>query len=175
MVDPEEEKARQKAEELARKGKPEEKAKGKELPSPTEPKLFKLLAEIKTAIEGKEYQEAHHIDRLITSIDKLTTAVNQIGAVSLLTGAKADTTPVKTETPEDAQAGPKASALEEIKVMFPNDLQKLLAFEDVGDSIKISPRQFLGSENFAKIASIVRDINGEYISAGKKSHFKVDK
>jgi len=37
----------------------------------------------------------------------------------------------------------------------------------------IKPRQFLGSENFAKIASTVRGIGGEYISAGKESHFRV--
>jgi hypothetical protein len=34
---------------------------------------------------------------------------------------------------------------------------------------------FLGSENFAKIASAVRGMGGEYISAGKDSHFRVPK
>ena len=31
------------------------------------------------------------------------------------------------------------------------------------------------AENFAKIASIVRGAGGEYISAGKESHFRIPK
>lgn len=179
MVDPEEEKARQAAEEAKKRkeaGKQEETGKG--LPSPTEPKLFKLLGEIKDAIQGKEYQEAHHIDRLIKSVDALTEAVNNIRAVPLLAGKTEEKGKDKDVIlNKDAQTaeGPKASALEEIKVTFPNDMQKLLTFEDKGDHIRVAPRQFLGSENFAKIASIVRDLEGEYVSAGKESHFKVGK
>jgi hypothetical protein len=33
----------------------------------------------------------------------------------------------------------------------------------------------LGSENIAKIASAMRGMGGEYISAGKDSHFRVPK
>jgi hypothetical protein len=65
--------------------------------------------------------------------------------------------------------------LEDIKMMFPEELEALLSFEDKGEFIMIKPRQFLGSENFAKIASIVRSAGGEYKSAGKDSHFKVPK
>jgi hypothetical protein len=39
----------------------------------------------------------------------------------------------------------------------------------------VKPRQFLGSENFAKIASIARGMGGDYISAGKESHFRIPK
>jgi hypothetical protein len=49
----------------------------------------------------------------------------------------------------------------------------LLSFEEKVEYIIIKPRQFLGSENFAKIASIVRGIGGDYVSAGKESHFRV--
>jgi hypothetical protein len=65
--------------------------------------------------------------------------------------------------------------IEDIKMMFPEELESLLTFEDRGDFIMIKPRQFLGSENFAKVASIVRSAGGEYKSAGKESHFKVPK
>jgi hypothetical protein len=51
----------------------------------------------------------------------------------------------------------------------------LLNIEERNDYIIIKPRQFLGSENFAKIASAVRGMGGEYISAGKDSHFRVPK
>jgi hypothetical protein len=58
---------------------------------------------------------------------------------------------------------------------FPEDLENLLNFEEKPDYIMVKPRQFLGSENFAKIASAVRGMGGEYISAGKDSHFRVPK
>ena len=58
---------------------------------------------------------------------------------------------------------------------FPEDLEALLGFQEKGDYIMVKPRQFLGSENFAKIASAVRGMGGEYISAGKDSHFRVPK
>jgi hypothetical protein len=69
----------------------------------------------------------------------------------------------------------RAKAVEDIKMMFPEDLESLLNFEEKEDYVIIKPRQFLGSENFAKIASIVRGIGGDYISAGKASHFRVPK
>jgi len=51
----------------------------------------------------------------------------------------------------------------------------MLIFEESGKFIIVKPRRFLGSDNFAKIASIVRNLGGEYISAGRNSHFKVPK
>jgi len=51
----------------------------------------------------------------------------------------------------------------------------MLHFEEEAEYIIIKPRRFLGSENFAKIASIVRGAGGEYISAGKESHFRVSR
>jgi hypothetical protein len=74
-----------------------------------------------------------------------------------------------------APAAPKAQNLEDLRMMFPQDLDTMLAFEDKGDYVMIKPKQFLGSENFAKIASTVRGIGGEYISAGRDSHFRVYK
>jgi response regulator of citrate/malate metabolism len=73
------------------------------------------------------------------------------------------------------QALEKSKALEDVKMMFPDDLEDLLSFEEKEDYIVIKPRQFLGSENFSKIASAVRGMGGEYVSAGKASHFRVPK
>lgn len=56
---------------------------------------------------------------------------------------------------------------------FPEDLRSLLSFEKRADAYIIKPRQFLGSENFAKILAIVTECNGEYVSQGKQSHFKI--
>jgi len=62
---------------------------------------------------------------------------------------------------------------DDVRTLFPKDLEDMLLFEEKEEYIVIKPRQYLGSENFAKIASIVRDQGGEYISAGKESHFRV--
>ncbi len=66
-------------------------------------------------------------------------------------------------------------SVEDVRLTFPEDLEALLSFQEKDDYIMVKPRQFLGSENFAKIASAVRGLGGEYISAGKDSHFRVPK
>ncbi len=58
---------------------------------------------------------------------------------------------------------------------FPEDLRGLLSFKEEGDTVIVNPRQFLGSENFAKIAAIAKELGGEYHSAGKDSHFSIPK
>jgi len=70
---------------------------------------------------------------------------------------------------------PKAevSDSQDIADKFPEDLRAMLSFEVQDESVIIKPRQFLGSENFAKIASIVQQQNGDYVSAGKDSHFRI--
>jgi len=65
------------------------------------------------------------------------------------------------------------SAIEQLKNNFPKHLTELLTFEIKDDCAIIKPKQFLGSANFAKIAAIVRNLSGEYVSAGKESHFKI--
>ena len=65
--------------------------------------------------------------------------------------------------------------VEEVRMSFQPDLENLLNIDERNDYIIIKPKQFLGSENFAKIASAVRGLGGEYISAGKDSHFRVPK
>lgn len=69
----------------------------------------------------------------------------------------------------------RVRTIEDVRTLFPEKLENMLMFEEVGEYIVIKPRQYLGSENFAKIASIVRGEGGEYISAGKESHFRLPK
>ena len=66
-------------------------------------------------------------------------------------------------------------SIDDVKMMFPQELEGLLTFADKGDHVIIKPQRYLGSENFAKIASIIRGAGGEYISAGKDSHFRIPK
>lgn len=69
---------------------------------------------------------------------------------------------------------PKKRDIEDVQRAFPKDLLGLLLFETMDDYIIIKPKQYLGSENFSRVASIVREqFSGEYISHGKESHFRV--
>jgi len=149
-------------------------------PSKTEAPLFKLLGEIRDAVLAKEAQTAHHLDKQNQILEKLLPVLESLAkglpvttpTPTPATAPKTPETPPKT-TP--APTPPTPSAIDKVKGYFPKDLLELLKFEDLGDYIKVAPRQYLGSENFAKIASIVRDNGGEYISAGKDSHFRVQK
>ncbi|MEM3715934.1 MAG: hypothetical protein QW145_02095 [Candidatus Bathyarchaeia archaeon] len=70
----------------------------------------------------------------------------------------------------------KTSSIDDIQKVFPQDLLGLLLFEVTDDYIIIKPKQYLGPENFARIASIVRDhFGGEYVSHGKNSHFRISR
>jgi hypothetical protein len=84
--------------------------------------------------------------------------------------------PSTTQTQKPApEASEKKRSLEDLQMSFPEELEARLGFEEKGEYIIIKPKQFLGSDNFAKIASAVRGMGGEYISAGKDSHFRVPK
>ena len=128
-------------------------------------------------------EEQKSLERLVQRIDELLMVLNQVAedlrqvSISLKAIAVSQlpqplvTSP--TPAPVMQKAPERAQAVEDIKMMFPEDLENLLSFEEKEDYIIIKPRQCLGSENFAKIASAVRGIGGEYISAGKASHFRV--
>ena len=65
-------------------------------------------------------------------------------------------------------------------MVYLNDAKKLLkdyaqdlTFEEAFGFILVKPRAYLGSERFGKIAALVRDADGEYVSAGKESHFRL--
>ena len=86
--------------------------------------------------------------------------------------------PPAVKAPAPAPVAPVAEAPDAIATiiaLFPANLSALLKFEVQGDNVRIAPKKFLGSDNFAKIASVVRNVGGEYKSAGKESHFIVPK
>jgi len=71
---------------------------------------------------------------------------------------------------------PKRTLLtQDAKALFPKDLEDLLTFEENQTHIIMKTRRFLETEDFAKVAAIVRANKGEYVSAGKDSHFKIPK
>lgn len=119
------------------------------------------------------------IDELLMVLSQVTEDLRQISIALKSIAVSHFPQPLTAVPPAPTPTLPKVSeklqAVEDIKTMFPEDLENLLNFEEKEDYIIIRPRQFLGSENFAKIASAVRGMGGEYISAGKASHFRVPK
>lgn len=148
-------------------------AERKRVPNPEKVKpddypLVKALNRLADVFEAGFAQLAHQLCRL---------ADNKESIVPLKKEAPVPTPKAKSPEAPTAPAvpTPPTDRLGEIKASFSQELENMLKFEDMGDYIEIAPRRFLGSDNFAKIASIVRNLGGEYISAGKESHFKVAK
>jgi hypothetical protein len=123
------------------------------------------------------------LNELMSKVDKLATELNKTSeelrsvSASLKSLAVGQITqpPAAVQAPAPPEVGSKQRSLDDIRMSFPEELESRLGFEEKGDYIIIKPKQFLGSENFAKIASAVRGMGGEYISAGKDSHFRVPK
>jgi len=109
-------------------------------------------------------------EELLQRIDQLLNVLNMVSAdlAELSKALKATVAPAAAP-PE------RMRTIEDTRTLFPKDLEEMLTFEETQKYILIRPRQYLGSENFAKIASVVRGAGGEYISAGKESHFRVPK
>lgn len=128
--------------------------------------------------------EKEKLEKLIERIDELLVVLNKVSEDLQTVSASIKSLAVAQLIQPPLQVAPSAPSpeayerkkvIEDVKMMFPEELDNLLNFEEKGDYIIIKPRQFLGSENFAKIASTVRGIGGEYISAGRESHFRVPK
>lgn len=75
----------------------------------------------------------------------------------------------------EAKAQPASDMLQKVKQLFPRDLEEMLQFTEAGEYVVVKPRQYLGKGNFGQIARIIREAGGEYVSAGKQSHFRIRK
>ena len=119
-------------------------------------------------------EEKKSVEELSRRIDQLLNVLNMISRdlADISKSLKAVGAPtVAPAIPAAPKEGMRS--VEGVRGSFSSDLEEMLIFEEAGDFIVIKTRRFLGSDNFAKIASIVRSLGGEYISAGKDSHFKV--
>ena len=116
---------------------------------------------------------AQRVDQLLVVLKEISEDLAEISKHLKATG---------TPTPAPVAVSPAAPtptarmrSVADIRPIFPKELERMLTFEETGKYIVIKPRQYLGSENFAKIASLVRSAGGEYVSAGKESHFRVSR
>ena len=127
--------------------------------------------------------EKEKLDNLLVRIDEILLVLKGISEDLRAVSASLKSMAVSqiTHPAQQLQSAPsheeyeRQNSVEDIRMSFPQELESLLSIEERNEYIIIKPRQFLGSENFAKIASAVRGMGGEYISAGKESHFRVPK
>ncbi len=141
-----------------------------------------------SADQEKLNQLVEKIDELLSVLKDVSEDLKSVSAsikslaVTQITAKPASPAPsprtpsqVPRQTPSGIPSAGELQSVEEIHMKFPPELDTMLVFEDKGDYVMVKPRGFLGSENFAKIASTVRGLGGEYISAGRDSHFRVYK
>ena len=121
-------------------------------------------------------EEKVNIQELARKVDELLNVLNVISGdiAEVSKSLKAVSGPAAAPAVSVAPAG-KLRGIKDVKQAFSSELAGMLLFEESGNFIIVKPRRFLGSDNFAKIASVVRDLGGEYVSAGRDSHFKLTK
>ena len=124
-------------------------------------RLDEILPVLKSVLG--DLQEISKSLRSISPMPNLSTPISQQSSM-----------PVAPKMSATASAG-RSRGVQDVRMMFPQELEDLMNFTEKDDYIMIKPRQYLGSENFARIASIIRGAGGQYISAGKDSHFRIPK
>ena len=100
-------------------------------------------------------QLLERVDKLVTELNKTSEELHSVSASLKSLAIGQITQPPTAQAPPAPphEAGSKQRSLDDIRMSFPEELEARLSFEEKGDYIIIKPKQFLGSENFAKIAS----------------------
>jgi hypothetical protein len=133
--------------------------------------------ELRNVSADKEKLESmlERIDEILLVLRGISDDLRSVSASlkSIAVGQITHPPPSPMSAARESTGGQKT--VEDVRLSFPPDLENLLNIDERNEYIIIKPKQFLGSENFAKIASAVRGLGGEYISAGKDSHFRVPK
>jgi hypothetical protein len=118
-------------------------------------------------------EEKINIQELARKVDELLNVLNVISGD--LSEVSKSLKSVSESTVVIATPSGKKRSIKDVKEAFSSELAGMLLFEEREHFFVVKPRRFLGSDNFAKIATIVRNLSGEYVSAGKNSHFNVPK
>jgi hypothetical protein len=120
-------------------------------------------------------EEKVRVEELSRKIDELLSVLNVISGDLAEVSKSLKAVSGSAAAPATVSAAPTAKKrdVNEVKQAFSSQLEGMLTFEERENVIIVRPRRFLGSDNFAKIASVIRELDGEYVSAGKNSHFKV--
>ena len=121
--------------------------------------------------------EKANVQELAQKVDELLNVLKVVSAdLAEVSKSLKAATAQKALSPEVVMASPeKKYDVAGVKQAFSSELAGMLFFEETGKFVVVKPRRFLGSDNFSKVASVIRELGGEYVSAGKNSHFKVSK
>jgi len=65
--------------------------------------------------------------------------------------------------------------VEQVRMLFPEQYLRILKIYEDGDFVIVMPKSFIDPKDYSKIAAIVREVKGEYVSQGKQSHFRIKK
>lgn len=119
----------------------------------------------------------------VTELKKIRESVEKL--VEIFGNAKPSFEPLKTQTKPASTPAKKVEdstpdahvKVTELKKALGPELAELLNFdaEQSSNFVIVKPKKYLGSENFASIGKVIRENKGEYVSAGRDSHFKVPK
>jgi len=63
--------------------------------------------------------------------------------------------------------------IESLRDSFLDEWNGRLEFTSNDKYFIVKPKHYLGSDKFGELASIIRDLGGEYVSADKDSHFRI--
>lgn len=128
------------------------------------------------AEEKVDIQElARKVDELLNLLNVIAGDLAEVSKSLKKVNAPSTAAPAPTSAPFSAVPSEKRRGIDDVKQAFSSELAGMLFFEESGSFVIVKPRRFLGSDNFAKIASVIREIGGEYVSSGRNSHFKVPK
>ena len=112
---------------------------------------------------------AQKVDELLNVLKVISGDLSEVSrSLKLVCGSTTGSTKV-------VAASERKHDIKDVKQKFSPELAGMLLFEENKEFVIVKPKRFLGSENFSQIASIVDDIGGKYVSAGRNSHFKIEK
>ena len=140
-----------------------------EKPQDPQETLFVYLKDMRDATNVM----SHNMVIIADTLKKYLEEKNTVKQETVKTSPPSTATKITSSAPVASVAAPVNEYIRKTKNLFEPTLETLLTFTEEDRYIVIKPRQFLGSENFAKIAQILRDNDGEYISAGRDSHFRI--
>jgi len=63
--------------------------------------------------------------------------------------------------------------VQKVKERFLDKLVERIEFSQQGNFIIVKTKQYLNVDDFKELSTVIRDFGGEYVSAGKDSHFKI--
>ena len=79
------------------------------------------------------------------------------------------------ETVSDKPAFDPDNPIDQLLLRAPDGIEQLLHFEDKGDYIQAKTKRYLPPNDFSRVASWVKSLRGDYISAKQDSHFRIPK